>query len=254
MAVEGEAVGTTDYQIRWSSFRRSGANVFDQFCHSRSTEFLVTRPLPHGPLSIVCGNAFSTGSPRIGRRTSGNSTCAKVFTPGRIGSHRHLARLFFYLIRNLASVFVSALLPRLHELFTSSHPSLSLPPSHSNAPPHEDRRRPWCLLRWRVQHMPRVPRSLGLHHLSPHTGHRAVHQLVEKLPEDWRVVVIERNTYCYSPSTSVLRTNLNALDTSVVSGITFKSLAVLLLIPASDLIVRYHRLVHTTASRCAAGP
>ena len=31
--------------------------------------------------------------------------------------------------------------------------------------------------------------------LPPHTGHRAVHQLVEKLPEDWRVVVIERNTY-----------------------------------------------------------
>ena len=27
------------------------------------------------------------------------------------------------------------------------------------------------------------------------TGHRAVHQLVEKLPEDWRVIVIERNTF-----------------------------------------------------------
>lgn len=40
-------------------------------------------------------------------------------------------------------------------------------------------------------------------------GHRAVHQLVEKLPEDWRVVVIERNTHfthLYAlPRLSVLR-------------------------------------------------
>jgi len=41
-------------------------------------------------------------------------------------------------------------------------------------------------------HVCRVPPP---HTTLPSKGHRAVHQLVEKLPEDWRVVVIERNTY-----------------------------------------------------------
>ena len=67
-----------------------------------------------------------------------------------------------------------------------------------DAPAHKDCCRPRRLLRWQVQNLPRVPYSSGSHCLLLHAGHRAVHQLVEKLPEDWRVVVVERNT-CVSP-------------------------------------------------------
>ena len=69
------------------------------------------------------------------------------------------------------------------------------PPSSPNASTYKDRRRTRCLLRWQVQNLPRVPCSSNSSHLLRHIGHRAVHQLVERLPEDWRVVVIERNTY-----------------------------------------------------------
>lgn len=70
------------------------------------------------------------------------------------------------------------------------------------------------------------------------TGHRAVHQLVEKLPEDWRVVVVERNTYVLLSSRffCLLWTNLNALGTSTVSRIASKSFSALLLISAPNLI------------------
>jgi len=134
------------------------------------------------------------------------------FPPGKIGSYEEILAPIVYQIRNSAPVFLSVLHPTAPTClrFRSSHPSPPLPflaPSPPNASHQKNRRRPRRLLCWRVQNLPRVPCSSGSHHpLFPDAGHRAVHQLVEKLPEDWRVVVIERNTYVLlSPSPACCR-------------------------------------------------
>lgn len=125
-------------------------------------------------------------------------TCAKASRRG-ISESDHTTgapRQFVYQIRDLPAFCLRAPLCCAYHRFTflvqSSPPS---PPNlRPNASTNKDRCRARRILRWQVRNPPRVPYSPGSHHFQLHTGHRAVHQLVEKLPEDWRVLVIERNT------------------------------------------------------------
>jgi len=105
---------------------------------------------------------------------------------------------FFYQIRNLSVLLLQcpiALRPLPIYVSGPALPPLPLPSSPPNAPANKDHCSPRRIIRWQAPNPPRVPYSPGLHYLKPPIGHRAVHQLVEKLPQDWRVLVIERNTY-----------------------------------------------------------
>ena len=118
--------------------------------------------------------------------------------PGR-GRPDHMIGTYispsFYQISNPVSAFVSVLYPAALLPVYVFGPSLPPLPSH---PPMPQSTKTVVVLgasyagKSKTSHVPYLPDSRSL---SPHAGHRAVHQLVEKLPEDWRVVVVERNTY-----------------------------------------------------------
>lgn len=83
-------------------------------------------------------------------------------------------------------------------------------------------------------------------------GHRAVHQLVEKLPDDWRVVVIERNTHfthLYAlPRLAVLRGHEHKAFIPYTK--LFKPKACPGSAPATDLpeLVKCHDFIHANVT------
>lgn len=219
---------------------------------------LVTRPLPRGPLSIVCGNAFSgqTNS-KPESRTSGNFLLRQLFrtVTGWDRITQAPGPIIFLSDKKPSLGFRVRAPPCLHRLLTSSHPSLSLPlitlkcitprrPSSSSVPLTLASPTHATCAAFTQLTPPLTPcRSQGG---SPARG-KAPRRLASGCHRKKHVLLLSSHLLCTLGS-------FDALDTSIVSGITFNSLAVLLLIPASDLIDHYRRLVHTTASRCAAGP